>query len=401
MLYYEIFSLAENMSAIMLSVFGLILLRVLGEYEKWVKLFISVWFCLIIVIEASLIIQYTSGFYNNVSLYRCFDFINYSVQAFMYVFLTAGLLRYSGENLRKSPLLITVSALWTAYFVFLLVNLFSGIGYGIDENCETVRGKLFWLFIVLAEAPLFPTVFGFIKRRKHFSKWQIITGLLYIIMPPSIIVVIFEGILIVFIIKENLKKKDEIANQKASIAVLQMRPHFIFNALSSIHFLEGKDPEKAQQVTMDFMTYLRHNFSAIAEKGTIPFNEELQHTKAYLDIEKAAYEDDLTVEFNTPFTNFRLPPLTLQPIVENSIKHGMPNDERGLTVSVSTEETEKGVIITVKDNGIGFSENDNDEPHIALANIKERLEMMCKGTLKFDSTEDKGTTVTIFVPIKK
>ena len=177
-----------------------------------------------------------------------------------------------------------------------------------------------------------------------------------------------------------------------------MRPHFLYNTMTSIYNLCEQDPKKAQQVTLDFTTYLRKNFNAITGKDTIPFIEELEHTRAYLAVVKAQFEDNLSVVFDTPHTSFRLPPLTLQPLVENAVKYGMNIDStEPLRVNVKTEKVEKGSLITVSDNGPGISNDDNGEPHIALNNMRERLSLI-KGALTISSNEFGGTTVQILIP---
>ena len=198
-----------------------------------------------------------------------------------------------------------------------------------------------------------------------------------------------------------VKQLEQIAAQKANIAVLQMRPHFIYNTLTSIYFLCKKDPEKAQQVTLDFTTYLRNNLSAIAKEGDIPFKNELEHAKAYLAVEMVRFEGHLYVEFDTPHTNFRVPPLTLQPLVENAVKHGLSMDLEPLYISVYTRKTEKGSELRVEDTGIGFTATDNTTPHIALENIRDRIEMYSGGTLTIEPRKQGGTVVTIFIPDKK
>ena len=112
-------------------------------------------------------------------------------------------------------------------------------------------------------------------------------------------------------IESYIGQQREIAHQRASIMVLQMRPHFIYNAMMSIYYLCAQNPQKAQQVTLDFTTYLRKNFTAIASEEPVPFSDELEHTRAYLAIEQVQFEDSLLVEYDTPHKNFRLPPLTL------------------------------------------------------------------------------------------
>ena len=140
--------------------------------------------------------------------------------------------------------------------------------------------------------------------------------------------------------QEIARQQLEIAQEKANVMVLQMRPHFIYNTLMSIYSLCNQDPQKARQVTADFTNYLRKNFNAVAAGSAIPFTAELEHTRAYLAVEQAQHEDMLLVDYDTPFTNFRLPPLTLQPIVENAVKHGMNPYSGPLHILVRTQHTE-------------------------------------------------------------
>ena len=168
--------------------------------------------------------------------------------------------------------------------------------------------------------------------------------------------------------------------------------------MMSIYYLCAQDTEKAQQVILNFTTYLRKNFTAIAKEELIPFSDEVEHTKAYLAVEQARFEGMLFVEFDTPCTAFRLPPLTLQPIVENAIKHGLDPELNPLYLTVTTRETANEIKISVEDTGPGFSDADDEEPHIALANIRERLSMMCRGSLVIAPRREGGTQVTIRLP---
>jgi LytS/YehU family sensor histidine kinase len=167
--------------------------------------------------------------------------------------------------------------------------------------------------------------------------------------------------------------------------------------MMSIYYLCKQDPDKAQQVTLDFTTYLRKNFSAIASEKLIPFTEELEHTRAYLAVEQAQFEDILFVDYDTPHTDFYLPPLTLQPIVENAVKHGMDPDSEPLHIFIRTEKTESGSEITVENSGADFEPADDNEPHIALKNIQQRLEMMCRGKMTINPREGGGTIVRITI----
>lgn len=124
----------------------------------------------------------------------------------------------------------------------------------------------------------------------------------------------------------------------------------------------------------------------------------MEHTRAYLEIEQVQFEDNLFVNYDTPCTEFRLPPLTLQPIVENAVKHGMDPEFTPLRIFIRTRKTISGNEIFVEDNGPGFLPAEEYKPNTALANIQQRLEMMCGGTLKIYPREDGGTVEKILIP---
>lgn len=188
---------------------------------------------------------------------------------------------------------------------------------------------------------------------------------------------------------------------------LQMRPHFIYNTLSNIYYLCQLDPEKAQKVIDDFSTYLKKNFGAVAKQGLITFEEELEHTKAYLAVVKARYEDLLFIDYDTPLTNFKLPPLSMEPLVENAVKHALDPDSDPLYIMIRTRREGSFNLIIVENTGVDFPFEDtanfsslvmNDEPHIGLANVKSRLETSCGGSLTITKRPDGGTIATIRIP---
>ena len=117
-------------------------------------------------------------------------------------------------------------------------------------------------------------------------------------------------------------------------------------------------------------------------------------------MEQAQYSKSLIVDYDTPHTFFRVPPLTLQPIVENAVKHGINPYSGPLRISIRTRRTDAGTEIIVEDTGPGFDPTDESKPHAALKNIQQRLKMMCGGTLEITSREAGGTRVTIRVPRK-
>ena len=128
------------------------------------------------------------------------------------------------------------------------------------------------------------------------------------------------------------------------------------------------------------------------------FAKNLRKLRENLAVEQALYKNTLFVEYDMPHTFFRVPPLTLQPIVENSVKHGRDPYIGPLRISIRTRKTDSGSEVVVADDGRGFDPADDTEPHIALKNIQQRLELMCGGHLSITPNNGGGTVVTVTVP---
>ena len=217
---------------------------------------------------------------------------------------------------------------------------------------------------------------------------------------------------IVFI-RTSLKHEKALREQEASLheariraMMSQIRPHFVYNTLSTIQALCRVDPERAGSALGDFTEYLQSNFTAITMNEPIPFDEELKHTKAYLAVETLLYEDNLRVCFDTEHTDFLLPPLTLQPIVENAVTHSSQTSRASeehppIRITVRTRKADGFHEIVVEDNGGGFDEKamDNEAPHTGLQNVRERLDLICGGSLRITSTPD-GSAVTVQIPVR-
>ena len=196
------------------------------------------------------------------------------------------------------------------------------------------------------------------------------------------------------------------ARQRMQIMLSQIQPHFLYNTLSAIQYLCDHDPKAAGETTAKFSRYLQGNMSALKDDGEIPFAQELEHTKIYLDIEKVRYEDALQIEYDITCTDFYLPTLTLQPIAENAVRHGARGKRRAGTVKLATREYPEHYEIIVTDDGPGFDPEapalaDDGRDHIGITNVRDRLEQMSGGTLRIQSEPGKGTVVTIEIPKKR
>lgn len=195
--------------------------------------------------------------------------------------------------------------------------------------------------------------------------------------------------------------QNEMLQMRVSIMVSQIQPHFLYNSLTSIAQLCEKNPSKAKKATIEFSEYLRRNMNSLKEQTPVPFESELKHLETYLSLEKMRFGDELNVEYDIETTDFLIPSLTVQPLVENAVKHGVGMKEDGGTVTIATKEFEDRYEVIVSDDGVGFdtSKKPNDgRTHVGMENVRNRLKTMCNAVLNIESTVGKGTVATIKIP---
>ncbi len=304
------------------------------------------------------------------------------------------------------------------YFAMQIIAQHTTLFYYFGEDGTYYRGPLAALMSVPIIVKLLVDLIITIRYRKNMKK---VTFVLFTVMACLLLVscavefvtsyetltvyLLVAGSVIVFADifdwqdLEIQRRQDELVHQRANNLILQMRPHFIYNTMMSIYYLCEQDTKKAQQVILDFSSYLQKNFSALDKEGTIPFIEELEHTRAYLAVETARFEDQLSVEFDTPCTMFSLPALTLQPIVENAVKHGIDPEHAAIHIRISTRETDRDYEICVENDGATADIQSVNAPGSAIANIRHRLDSSCGGKLTFTAREN-ATVVTITLPKK-
>jgi sensor histidine kinase YesM len=199
--------------------------------------------------------------------------------------------------------------------------------------------------------------------------------------------------------KQAMERK--LQESQISIMLSQIQPHFLYNTLNSIYQLCETNPMRARSMVNFFAEYLRNNLSTLEEPGLISFETELSHVKTYLEIEKIRFEDTLEIEYDIKCDGFSLPVLTVQPIVENAVKHGTSKKRGGGRVVVSTCEDDANYIIKVSDTGCGFDPSvpgNDGKSHVGIENVRQRLSNMCGGSLTIESEIGVGTLATIRIP---
>ena len=193
----------------------------------------------------------------------------------------------------------------------------------------------------------------------------------------------------------------ELYESRVAIMVSQIQPHFLYNSLSSIAMMCTIDPETAQEATVTFADYLRGNMDSLKQKTPVPFTKELEHLKKYLYIEKLRFGKKLNIVYDIQTEDFVLPQLSVQPLVENAVKHGISKKRGGGTLTIATRETEDSFEVIVSDDGKGFDTNEvrNDgRSHIGMDNVRRRIKEMCGGTVKIESKIGDGTVATVILP---
>ena len=198
---------------------------------------------------------------------------------------------------------------------------------------------------------------------------------------------------------EKLILKAELTESRIATMISQIQPHFIYNTLGTIEQLCITEPKAASKLVRNFSLYLRGNFSELDNAKPIMFSQEMNHVKHYTDIEQVRFPD-MTIQYDLRSVEFLLPALSVQPLVENAIKHGLMGLEEGGIVTISAYETEKHYVVEVTDDGVGFdmSVGYDETKHVGIKNIRGRIEAMCSGTLTIESEIGKGTKATIRIP---
>ena len=319
---------------------------------------------------------------------------------------------------KRKKLRFIVAALFGAHTVLLIVSQFTGLFYVIDQANVYHRSRWYPLCSIAASAMLLMDMGLLIRDRDRLSRRERTAFWIYFSVPLAAMLmqlviygvyfvifatVICAAAMYIFLLTEQaenyLRQEKALSDMRVNVLLSQIRPHFIYNILTSVYVLCRDDPPRAQEVIQDFTDYLRSNFTAIAATDPVSFSDELRHTKAYLAVEAIRCGDRLEVEYDTRHTAFRLPPLTLQPLVENAVKHGMENSRSRVRIVIRTTAESGCAVLTVEDDGPGFDpavlENSG---RVGLKNVRERLARMCGGTLEVRSSPGAGTAVTVRIP---
>ena len=300
------------------------------------------------------------------------------------------------------------STVYTNYY-YLILQLFSTVAdlYAVNKLCQCLSkgeknaGLLCAAYLFLFVGITMDALYTCGEIPFRCSSFMPISFSLFALF---ITIIHARNALVIYKGAQQAKELErELEKANMSVMISQIQPHFLYNALNTIKSLIRRDPKTAEQAVIDFAYYLRGNMDSLSHTEPIPFSTELAHIQYYCNIELLRFSDKLKIEYDIGEENFTVPTLSIQPLMENAIKHGVTKRPEGGTVKLSTRKDDKNYIIRVEDDGIGFDPaealSEDGRSHVGLANIRYRFETMMHARVNVESTPGVGTTVTVYIPI--
>ncbi len=343
------------------------------------------------------------------ALLRIANFTEYFWGDVLTLVLTLYLLSLIGRG-KARPAACWRGAAWGLFALavaLLVISQFTGIFYSVDAGGIYHRGPLFWLSQVIAIASLLLDMLLIARYPDRLSRAEKISFCVYVCVPilailaqlffygvyflllaSTLAAVFMLGAIILDQTERYYRTEQELAQMRSALVLSQVQPHFLYNSLTAIAALCDQAPKEAKEATLAFAEYLRTNMNSLRASGTVPFETELKHIETYLYLERLRFGDELMVDFDIAVTDFSLPALTIQPLVENAVKWGVGQAESGGIVTLTTRETPLGVEISVSDDGVGFDPKQppqDGKEHLGLQLVRDRLQMVCGASLAVES----------------
>lgn len=304
-----------------------------------------------------------------------------------------------------------ILAICSIYILLSVISLFNGMFFSFDENGCFVNGPMYGLVRAFDLIVIIIGIFWVMCYRKILTLREISFLISFNVLPllsmtlqrfweptPQYMAVTLSLIVIYVLFHGEITR--QLADSRISIMLSQIQPHFMHNMLTTIMYMCRTEPEEAEKTVGQFADYLRANMDSLTLKQCIQFETELKHVKTYWSLEEKRFGDKIRAVYDIQENSFMLPSLTIQPIVENAVKHGMRKGKQ-LTVTIRTYSDVNNYYVEINDDGMGFDVNafENDgKSHIGIKNVQQRLKMMCGGELMVNSVPDQGTDAVIKIP---
>ena len=292
---------------------------------------------------------------------------------------------FMGTFLQVIPLMVSLLSL-----ALLLIPLTQG---AFDGN----KLNIAFILLIFCFLTYFSVTFFDLENIMIAGTEQSIS---YVMLPSILIIIALYWISSVLKTKRYIKaleKEQKVLEMKAESLTQQIKPHYIFNCLSSIQGAYQEDAHKGEKMLTMFSKHLRDNIESSTSK-LVPFDEEIEGIVNYVELENLRREVKIELLLDLEATEFKLPPLSLEPFVENAIKHGKIDETNEGYVCISSFEEAKEYRILIEDNGVGFDADSINVGRIGIKNVTERLDILCHGKVKVSSKIGEGTCVEITIP---
>lgn len=326
--------------------------------------------------------------------------------------------RRGREKMRVVMLLpvAVISALdLISIFTGWLFYMEGGLHYQ-ETSLFAIQGVVNYFYLLWAEVA---SIYGVIRSKSRQERSEFLLYSFYIFVPVITLLwdnvycdsaqmplTVFLALLIlyltIYVDRENelLRQREQLTRSRVAIINSQIQPHFLYNALSVIVYYCDRDPQIAKETTLVFSDYLRENLNSLKSDAPVPFEQELAHVKNYLYLEKQRFEGRLNIAYDIQAVDFQIPPISVQPLVENAVRHGIVTRKSGGKVVIATREEPECWKVIVSDDGEGFTVGNPEETdqETSIDHVRRRVESMSGGTLTVESTVGSGTTAAIRIP---
>lgn len=300
-----------------------------------------------------------------------------------------------------------------------LTATFSGIVFFITESNHFMRGPLGYTCHIVSGILLAYLFYLSVRECFRVRKVETVIPLLNVIVVVATIFLdsfVLSGDIPVSTLTESMvicsvfyyvwlhlrfvRDHEEalVEENRNRIILSQIQPHFIYNTLFSIQNIEG-NPEETKRAITEFSNYIRGNLSALDGKELIPFRTEMDNVRDYISLQQRRFPGKFNVVYEIEDTDFSIPPLTIQILVENAIKHGISVRYESGTIKIRSYRRRKDHIVEVIDDGVGFdTEKLKNTARVGIRAAMNRLKYHLNATIAFESEVGKGTRVTIKIP---
>lgn len=411
------------LTGLLLFLVGLTLqLSLLSLARQGVTIHSSVYYCALFILTASfwLVINpvYSTLIFGNAPLIMLLETISmWLFSAFLFGYF--GSFMQTGAKRGNDVLLFVFVSALVVFLILQLLGLTDAYAVRDLHNILLGVSAAASLFIfryeihhakntelrTLALPGLLYAVFGLIEMLNYEFEWlqrgaALTVGFVLFTMVQFVLAVrkIRDGLLMEVKVAELERA---LVESRTAVMLSQIQPHFLYNALTGIKTLCGSSPEQAEDAMEHFSYFLRSNLDSLSDTRLIPFDKEISHVKKYFYLEKMRFKDRVNLVWALEFRDFMLPPLTLQPLVENAVRYGITKKENGGTVTIRSKEQDGQVLILITDDGMGFDADalqEDGRSHTGIENVRSRLKLQCGGSLTIRSEKNVGTEVQITLP---